>query len=160
MALLFLHLILAFSLDYHALYLSTCEIVIEENHQWHGQLRIFHDDLEDALSNLTGKRPNLDRQLDPYQVSIQKYLNDHLLIENTHEKVLYIVSELSRNQDIIEILIKGMNPWIDDITTVRNDLLMELFESQKNVMIIKKSDKIHTFYLKKSHTTEQVDLQH
>ena len=143
----------------HALYLSTCEIQIADDYTWNGQLRIFHDDLEDAIFNLSGHRPNLSEDdIENHVGSISDYILNHLFIENRSGKGSIVLSQVIRNQDIVEISLQGQLPELTKQLSVKNDLLMEIFEAQKNVMVIHKSEVVKTLYFKKNHTVDQFEL--
>ena len=143
----------------HALYLSTCEIQIADDYTWNGQLRIFHDDLEDAIFNLSGHRPNLSEDdIENHVGSISDYILNHLFIGNTSGKGSIVLSQVIRNQDIVEISLQGQLPELTKQLSVKNDLLMEIFEAQKNVMVIHKSEVVKTLYFKKNHTVDQFEL--
>lgn len=143
--------------QYHALYLSTCEVAVHADHTWEAQLRIFFDDLEDALTNRTGERPTLSQERLPnYQHAIQTYLNEHLFFRQGTESLEFKLITCNRKEDVVELIIEGTNPWRGDGILITNDLLMEIFTAQKNVMVIKKAEDIRTLYFKKNQITEEV----
>lgn len=141
----------------HAFYLSTCEINIKSDRSWEGIIRIFHDDLEDALHHRFGIRPNLDEEdLKTHIENIQTYLNEHLFFTHKQEKAEYRIIKVVRHNDILQILVSGKS-WIERPLTIRNNLLMELFNSQKNVMTIKSAQEMTTLYFNKNSTSQQIE---
>ncbi len=63
-------------LPQHAIYVSTCEIKIENDLEWHGVINVFYDDLEDGILNQTGRRPNLSiSTFANYKTEIENYLS-------------------------------------------------------------------------------------
>ncbi|MBK8504555.1 MAG: hypothetical protein IPL46_21500 [Saprospiraceae bacterium] len=155
---LLLCILLTIPLGHHALYLSTCEILIEEDWTWQGSIRIFHDDLEDALQNATGSRPNLTLDLIHLeQTDIELYLNEHLFFKTESGRLPYEIVQIVRTEDVVEIRLKGIQSWKSTHIIVHNDLLIELFESQKNIMTIRKSDQLSTHYFNKRTTVKELN---
>lgn len=141
----------------HAFYLSTCEINIKSDRTWEGIIRIFHDDLEDALHHRFGIRPNLDEEhLKTHIEDIQTYLNEHLFFTHNQENAEYRIIKAVRHNDILEIRISGKS-WFEKPLTIRNNLLMELFDSQKNVMTIKAAEEMTTLYFNKKSASQQIE---
>jgi hypothetical protein len=156
--LLFLCFLLSISFGHHALYLSSCEILIEESGSWYGSVRIFHDDLEDALQNATGSRPNLTQdQIHLLQQDIELYLNEHLFFKKESGRLPYKVEQIVRLEDLIEIGVVGIQVWDSTHLIVHNDLLIELFESQKNIMTIRRPGQFSTLYFNKQATEKKLD---
>lgn len=159
MMVILLCILLTFPPGQHALYLSTCEIKIEEDKSWYGSIRIFHDDLEDALQNATGSRPNLTEELISLEhQDIELYLNEHLFIEKEHGRLLFQIVQLKRIEDVVEIGLRGNQSWESPRLIVHNDLLIELFESQKNIMTVRKSGQLTTLYFNKHTTVKTLNL--
>lgn len=141
----------------HTFYLSTCEITIQSDRSWEGIVRVFHDDLEDALQHRFGMRPNLDEEGLKNQIeNIQTYLNEHLLFTHKGGKAEYRIIKATRQNDILEILIRGKS-WSEKPLTIRNNLLMELFDSQKNIMTIKATQNMMTLYFNKVSASQQIE---
>lgn len=156
---MFLLFFLLSTSNFHALYLSTCEVVVHDDQTWEAQLRIFFDDLEDAITNHSGYRPNLvNDQIAQHQPAISAYLNEHLFFVQGNSKITFQVTKAIRNQDVVEINLQSRQIWPDKSILVKNNLLMEIFEAQKNVMVIKKGDEIRTLYFKKTQVEEEVFL--
>jgi hypothetical protein len=142
----------------HALYLSTCEIIVEADGAWYGSIRIFHDDLEDALQNATSRRPNLNQEMiHQQQQDIEIYLNEHLFFEGEHSRLPYRIVQIERTEDVIEIGLKGIQSFKSNSIIIHNDLLTELFESQKNIMTVRKSGQLATLYFNKHNTVKKLD---
>ena len=138
------------------MYLSTCEITIHPDNTWEGQVRIFHDDLEDAITNLTGQRPKLTTEsLPSCYGKIQDYLRKHLIISDRNGKINIDLERAAVLQDVVEIIISGSR-INEDESYIENNILLEIFETQKNIMVIKKSGEIKTLYFKKNQTKESI----
>jgi hypothetical protein len=142
---------------FHALYLSTCQVTIHADRAWEGHLRLFYDDLEDALQHRFGVRPDLSEgQLDYHRGKMETYLKEHLVFQIGQSHTNYLIKRTERHNDVVEIIIQGSG-WPVKSMTIHNSLLMELFETQKNVMIIKSAADTGTLYFHKGST--DLDLQ-
>ncbi|NND35215.1 MAG: hypothetical protein HKN76_21690 [Saprospiraceae bacterium] len=152
----FLLFLLVLSPSFHPLYLSTVEIEIRADRSWSGKMRIFYDDFEDALQNAFGARPNLDQKhINLYREQISNYLNSHLIIWSQSKGLTFSVASLLRTADVITLNIDGHDPWPDQ-SMITNDLLMELFGSQKNVMTFKLRADIRTVAFTKNHASQEI----
>jgi hypothetical protein len=143
----------------HPIYLTTAEIKISADRSWTGSMRIFYDDLEDAIQNTTGNRPTLDSlNLDQYHTDILEYLRVHFLISSPVETLSFSILTLSRQEDVIMIKLKGEKIWPRSKQSIKNDILTELFGSQKNVMTIRYLDELDTLYFTKSRNQLNIDI--
>lgn len=140
------------SATFHPIYLSLCTIEITDAQQWSATFNLFFDDLEDALQNQEGNRPNLiTENLEQNKEPLQKYLSKHFQIKSD-EQMTYLISHMERKNDLVSIYIKGNGPWISRPVQITNTLLLELFESQKNIVKIKTSADAQLLYFKKNET--------
>ncbi len=141
-----------FTGSFHALYLSTCQINIHADRTWEGHLRLFYDDLEDALQHRFGVRPDLSQdQLDDHRGKMETYLKEHLIFQIGQIHSDFIIKDAERHNDVVDIIIQGSG-WPLKPMTIHNSILMELFETQKNVMIIKSATDTGTLYFHKGST--------
>jgi hypothetical protein len=142
------------------MYLSTCQIGIGQDRSWTASWRIFHDDLEDALQHQTGQRPTLNEStLIQHQGHILEYLSQHFLVESTEGKRLeFGIMQLSMEGDVITVMCEGYKPWSKSKHFITNDLLTEIFGSQKNVMTIHSQGEIETLYFTKGQNQHTTDI--
>lgn len=156
--LLMIHLL--FPSLFHPLYLSTCQIEIKADRSWTASLRIFHDDLEDALQNKNGQRPTLDQStLTAHQMHILAYLKQHFMVAAARGSSLdFGIVHLSMVEDIITVVCHGNKPWTKSKHFITHDLLTEIFGSQKNVMTINYQGQIETLYFTKHRKKLSTDI--
>ena len=122
-------------------------------------MRLFYDDLEDALHNKLGARPNLDEQtLSLYKAQLSDYLVEHLIIEGETRGIRFLVDQLARNQDIVIVHLSGIDPWPETSLSITNDVLIEIYGTQKNVMTIRLQDDIDTLAFSKKNRRLKLNL--
>jgi hypothetical protein len=142
------------------MYLSTCRIEIRTDRSWTASLRIFHDDLEDALQNQTGRRPTLNQStLMAHQEPILTYLREHFIVAAASGINLdFAIVHLNLEGDVVTVVCDGNNLWSKSTHFITNDLLTEIFGSQKNVMTINCQEKIETLYFTKHASQHSTDI--
>jgi hypothetical protein len=144
---------------FHPVYISTAEIVFQQDGTWSGEIKIFFDDLEDAIQNMHGKRPNLIQQnLIKHRSEITSYLTANLKFVQADKRLVYNASECHRLEDIVVITIEGAVPWQEADLSIENTILVELFETQKNIMTIQCSTEKAFFYLNKRNSRKLFTL--
>jgi hypothetical protein len=157
MALLFIRLALSLLLypsavvD-HPFHVSVCEITHNADKQ---RLEIIHkifwDDLEDGLSGMTGKRENITSPPDPDYVEsiIKKYLTDKfsLKLDGKAISITYLGSELEDEAMWVYMEV----PKVSNFTEIEvfNNVLMEVFDDQMNLIHVTKAGKIKSLRLSK-----------
>lgn len=145
---------------FHPIYISTADMTFDAQGSWSGTIKVFYDDLEDALQNQGGKRPNLTSEnLIYYYPQMQAYLRNKLQFIQG-EILSYQLVSASRLGDVITISIDGNDKWKPYQMTISNTLLLDLFESQKNIMTIRCNSDSNYFYLRKGLTSKSIDLSH
>ncbi len=123
----------------HPIYITTYHIEINPTGEWHASIRLFFDDLEDAIHNQEGKRPTLTTEhLMEYHEPISTYLQTHFQVIDTASsgQFQYEIIEMERTGDVITIRLEGDTTWDTDVRIYCN-VLLELFASQKNIIEIK-----------------------
>jgi len=124
---------------FHAIYVSVTEIKFDENaNKLEIKVKVFTNDLEDGILNLSGKSISLrtDDQLNSNQQLINQYINDRLGIK---------VNETNKPLVLLKSENEGDATWsyfemtdVGDVRSleVRNKILTELFETQSNVVSV------------------------
>jgi len=133
--------ICSYNLNTHAIYISVVEIT----HDAEGsnvEVKIFIDDLEDAIYNMSGTRHRLIDNCNAASDDISKYVATHLKIAvNGSEKSIKWVS-----CDIMEDAIWLRFHMDDDDPFQKVEItanqLMELFPAQMNVIKIQSGEEI------------------
>ena len=147
-----------FLLLLHPIYISTSDVIFDAQGSWSGTIKVFYDDLEDALQNQGGKRPNLTSEnLEQYYPQMYIYLSANLRFMQG-QILSYRLVSASRLGDIITISFHGNTKWEPNPLTISNTLLLDLFESQKNIMTIRRNSDSNFFYLRKGLTSKSIDL--
>ena len=142
-----------FSFTMHKYYVSLCEIeYVKEQQSLQITFGVTLEDLEFTLKKNSGKQLNLASKIEIKNVDAyyKKYLNEHLLISvnSKYQPFKYVGKEY--DGDIVRFYLE-----INDIKTLKsievtNNILIQEFEDQKNIVKIKVKDFNKTFYLTKS----------
>ncbi|MDP3945704.1 MAG: hypothetical protein Q8Q51_07390 [Lutibacter sp.] len=142
-----------FAFTMHKYYVSLCEIeYLKEKQSVQIILGVFIDDLEFILDKNSGKSLNLASKTEVENVDdyYKKYLSEHLLVSvnSKNQSFKYIGKEY--DGDIVRFYLE-----ITDIKELKsleitNNILINEFPDQKNIVKIKVKDFNKTFYLNKS----------
>ncbi len=120
----------------HAMYLSVLEIEqLDGNNKGTIKIKIFANDLEDAIFNFSKKRIDLSKgECENEKVLITNYFKNHLKIINGDDLLAYNLTSCEVN-DISIWLSFDLNT-VGNWTTVniKADYLMELFPTQSNIV--------------------------
>ncbi len=142
-----------FAFTMHKYYVSLCEIeYLKEKQSIQITLGVFIEDLEFILDKNSGKSLNLASKTEVENVDdyYKKYLSEHLLVSvnSKNQSFKYIGKEY--DGDIVRFYLE-----ITDIKELKsleitNNILINEFPDQKNIVKIKVKDFNKTFYLNKS----------
>jgi hypothetical protein len=140
----------------HAIYVSVLEIEQKKSANGTIKVKLFADDLEDALYNFKNERVDLLGQ-DCKQFSdlITEYLKAHLALTIKGEKLEYTYANCELNDISIWLTysFKNETAWTEILVSA--DYLMELFPTQSNVVSVTKGTEKRMIRLQKS-STEQL----
>ena len=152
-------LLCSVSMKAHETYLSVTEIEYKQDQKSLQIIsRVFIDDLEDVLSKRYQKDISLSykEDLEMNKDLIEKYVNKKLSISVNGEnrKLKLLGSKFDADQ--IVMFIEGVD--IEDFNniTVENLILTDLFDSQKNIVHVKKGDEIESMLLVKDNGIKTV----
>ena len=142
-----------FAFTMHKYYVSLCEIeYLKEKQSIQITLGVFIEDLEVLLNKNSGKQLNLASKTEIANVDdyYKKYLNEHLQISANDKNQLYKYIGKEYDGDIVRFYLE-----ITDIKELKsieitNNILINEFPDQKNIVKIKVKDFNKTFYLNKS----------
>ena len=145
------YIILYFLFSIHPIYISVIEINSKDNNL-EIVFKIFRDDLEDGIKNNLGKNVSIDTQskLELNNKIIQEYLNTVTSIKvNDYKKELFFSGFLLENERI-KINAKISNNSSIDIIEIYNEILIDVFSNQKNVIFFNIYNQLNNDVLDKS----------
>ncbi len=122
----------------HALYVSVTKVQYQQNQTWEVSCRLFNNDLEDGIRNLTGESVSLrtDDEISKSATLVADYIKEkvHLVANNgTALKLSWVKGEAENDTVWAYFTVNAM-----EIAAVENTLLIELFGSQENVVSIER----------------------
>ena len=132
-----IHLFLSFLLLVHPIYISSTNIVINDD-KLEIKVKLFRDDLEDGLRNFHGFSISIDspNKIEKNQNLINEYINDKLTLIVNDEKINFFIMDYSLINDVLEIyFVQNFTKKTKDIRIV-NQLLIEIYSEQSNIMFL------------------------
>lgn len=142
-----------FAFTMHKYYVSLCEIeFIKEKQSIQITLGVFIEDLEFTLNKNSGKQLNLGSKIEVGNIDDynKKYLNEHLQISVNGKNQPYKFIGKEYDGDIVRFYLEINNIKVLKSIEVTNNILIQEFDNQKNIVKIKVKDFNKTFYLNKS----------
>lgn len=157
----FLFVLYCFLFGAHPLHVSVTEIQYNETDKaLEIMMRVFMDDLE-----LTMKKhysdPNLDI-LNPTKKSLDEmmaeYLNEHFVVglDNKKQKPVYLGHEREGEAFVFFIEISKVRRWNN--IAVMNNILMELYDDQSNLVHVTVAGKVKSLRLTKRNPSGQLSF--
>ena len=142
-----------FAFTMHKYYVSLCEIeYLKEKQSIQITLGVFIEDLEFILDKNSGKSLNLASKTEVENVDdyYKKYLSEHLLVSvnSKNQSFKYIGKEY--DGDIVRFYLEISAIKEFKSIEITNNILINEFPDQKNIVKIKVKDFNKTFYLNKS----------
>ncbi len=140
-----------FFFSIHPIYISVVEINSKENNL-EIVFKIFRDDLEDGIKNNLGKNVSIDSQykVDLNNKIIQEYLNAVTSIKVNNEKKELLFLNFILENERIKINTKINNNSIIDTIEIYNEILIDVFSNQKNVIFFNIYNQLNNDFLDKS----------
>ena len=145
------YIILYFLFSIHPIYISVIEINSKDNNL-EIVFKIFRDDLEDGIKNNLGKNVSIDTQskLELNNKIIQEYLNTVSSIKVNDEKKEFFFSDFLLENERIKINAKISNNFSIDRIEIYNEILIDVFSNQKNVIFFNIYNQLNNDVLDKS----------
>ena len=145
------YIILYFLFSIHAIYISVVEIN-SKNNNLEIVFKIFRDDLEDGIKNNLGKNVSIDSQykVDLNNKIIQEYLNAVTSIKLNNEKKELLFLNFILENERIKVNTKINNNSIIDKIEIHNEILIDVFSNQKNVIFFNIYNQLNNDFLDKS----------
>ena len=121
----------------HPLYISTSEIFLKEN-KHDIKIKIFRDDLEDDLRLFFDKSISIDSEikLEKRSNHIDTYIKDKFQISINKSEIIPSIDNYSLVNDLVEIYLSFKTKGDIDNIKVYNNILFDVFQVQKNVVLI------------------------
>ena len=143
----------------HEFHTSIAEIEYNtKSRAFEVSLRVFIDDFEKGLGNVSGKKETLDKT-DKHEKLIMKYINEHFYILNRRgkKKTMSFVGKEFKTDAIwfyIEI------PFRESLRKAKfnNSILMEHFDDQVNIINLKYKGKKESFFFKKTDPEQTITI--
>lgn len=159
--LLILVLASSFAKKDHETYLSVTEIEYKEDKNSLQIIsRVFIDDLEDVLSKRYQQEISLSykEDLEKNKAVMERYINKklHITINGKKQPLKLLGSKFDADQ--IVMFIEGTNIQKFDKITVENLILTDLFDSQKNIVHVKKGEEIESMLLVKGNGSKTINF--
>ena len=132
-----IHLFLSFLLLVHPIYISSTNIVINDD-KLEIKVKLFRDDLEDGLRHFHGFSISIDssNKIEKNIDLINKYINDKLILIIDDDKIVLSANDFSLTNDILEVyFIQNFTKKTKDIR-ITNQLLIEVYSEQSNIMFL------------------------
>jgi Domain of unknown function (DUF6702) len=141
----------------HAIYVSVLEIEQGKSAE-QGVLRvkIFANDLEDAIFNHSLQRLSLLTKCDQSSTQISAYFKDHLQLNIDGKAQDYTYTSCEVNDISLWVTFTFNSPANWGEVALTADYLMELFPTQSNVVSITFHDEKRMFRLTKGATSETI----
>ena len=120
----------------HAIYLSLSDMTFEKNLVT-VQVKVFSDDLQDALKNYDGagySPADLDHFFALNEPLAARYFGEHLQVSINNKNVLFDYQGFSIEKDAHFIRFEAKLSAPAQKVAVKADFLMELFPDQSNVV--------------------------
>jgi len=132
----------------HPLYISTSEIFIKEN-KHDIKIKIFRDDLEDDLRLFFDKSISIDTEIKLKNVSSQldAYIKDKFQISVNKSEIIPSIDSYNLVNDLIVINLSFEKKGNIYNIKVSNNILFDVFQVQKNVVLINFENQIQSHIL-------------
>ncbi|MDX1760808.1 MAG: DUF6702 family protein [Christiangramia sp.] len=149
----------SFTMKDHETYLSVTEIEYNKEAQSIQIIsRVFIDDLENVLSKRYQQEIGMSykEDLEKNKALIQKYIDKKLKIsvDGKEQKLKLLGSKFDADQVVLFIEATGVKSFKD--VEVENLILTDLFDSQKNIVHVKKDKTIESMLLVKGNGSQRV----
>lgn len=138
----------------HAIYVSVLEVEGDSI-----MVKVFANDLEDAIFNQSRQRPDLlIGNCNQSKILISNYFKKHLMFKIDGKEQSYRFISCEVNDISLWLTFEFTSPPTWHEVEITADYLMELFPTQSNVVSITYHSKKRMFRLTKGATTETINF--
>ncbi|MBT28579.1 MAG: hypothetical protein CMO01_02880 [Thalassobius sp.] len=159
---LFISLISLFSTGVlHPVHLAVTQVDYNSNtNSLEVTHKIFIDDFESAmeLTNVNDLKLGTDGEIENADEYIQKYIDEHfkITVNGKATQPVYI----GRENDLVAIWVYQEIKNVTDLKDIElhNEILLDLYDDQKNILHVKYGDVKRSFLFRKDQTDESMTL--
>ena len=148
------------SFFYHPIYISVLEIDSIDN-DLQLIVKIFRDDLEDGIRYTLKKEVSIDNQNknELNKTSIENYLKSVLKVGINNQKKSIFFSEFILENDRVKVSGKINNNSKIKILEINNEILIDVYPIQNNVVLVKIYDQIFSLNLGKENKISKLIVE-
>jgi len=144
----------------HKYYVSTSLFNFSEDSSLQITLRIFKDDLSNAISDtyLDQKTDDLNLIDELYFKQVDKYINSKIsiLIDDKKFEMDYLGLETKNDMYICYLEIENLPIYSNMV--ISNKILFEIFDDQQNIIHVKRNDKRQSFIARNNNSFLTLDI--
>ena len=144
----------------HKYYVSTSLFNFSEDSSLQITLRIFKDDLSNAISDtyLDQKIDDLNLIDELYFKQVDKYINSKIsvLIDDKKFELDYLGLETKNDMYVCYLEIENLPIYSNMV--ISNKILFEIFDDQQNIIHVKKNDKRQSFIARNKNSFLTLDI--
>ena len=144
----------------HKYYVSTSLFNFTEDSSLQITLRIFKDDLSNAISDtyLDQKTDDLNLIDELYFKQVDKYINSKISILIDDKKFEMDYLGLETKNDMYVCYLEIENLPIYSKMVISNKILFEIFDDQQNIIHVKRNDKRQSFIARNNNSFLTLDI--
>ena len=144
---------------FHAFYLSVIEMKIEDDDHLSVTLKVFSDDLADAVRIRSGSIIPREGAYGKSDLNhIEDYFKSHFFLHDKVDSTFFEISDYSTEDQTVWI---QMNAEIKKLSsfTLNASHFMEVFPDQINILHLTRDDQKHFYQFKKGKVTQDLMLK-
>ena len=144
----------------HKYYVSTSLFNFTEDSSLQITLRIFKDDLSNAISDtyLDQKTDDLNLIDELYFKQVDKYINSkiYIIIDDKKFEMDYLGLETKNDMYVCYLEIENLPIYSNMV--ISNKILFEIFDDQQNIIHVKRNDKRQSFIARNNNSFLTLDI--
>ena len=157
---IFFFFLIFYSFLEHKYYVSTSLFNFTEDSSLQITLRIFKDDLSNAISDtyLDQKTDDLNLNDELYFKQVDKYINSKIsiLIDDKKFEMDYLGLETKNDMYVCYLEIENLPIYSNMV--ISNKILFEIFDDQQNIIHVKRNDKRQSFIARNNNSFLTLDI--
>ncbi len=150
-----------YTADLHKFYVSRCMIEYKQDQKaLQVSMHIFIDDLERALEEMGAKKLFIctRKEAEEADQHIYNYLNKHFIlsVDGESQPYQYVGKEISEDFSGVWIYLEVTDVEVGEQLMVKNNILMEIFDDQKNIVSVKGMGTKEHYFLFRADAFEEI----